>query len=229
MHKLYIIRHAQTFYNKAQADYEEQGLPLLTAEFRWDPELADSVLSPQGIFQCQSAISNAHSLQVTKVFVSPLRRALETCEILFKDHPLHPNIIVHPQLHEVLHNGHDVTAYNGIPFPEYAHYDWSLIGDTFLPDLFINPKYAEDIKNGDFLIRRTKVLELMRKVNPDILEPDFDLYRRAQRSKEIWRRELEMNSIALVTHSSFLKQFTKVNFEEKGIWLQNCEIMEFSL
>ncbi|OMJ72281.1 hypothetical protein SteCoe_29332 [Stentor coeruleus] len=229
MNKLYIIRHAQTFYNKAQAENEQQGHPHLTGEFRWNPDLADSVLSPEGISQCHSSISYAHSLQIEKVFTSPLRRALETCEILFKDHPLHPKIIVHPQLHEILHNGHDISCYNGIPFSEYAHYDWSLIGNIFLPDLFISPKYTEEIGNGDFMTRRIKILELMRKVNPDYLESDFELYKRAQKSKDIWKRELEMNSIALVTHSSFLKQFTKENYEENGTWLQNCEIMEFRL
>jgi broad specificity phosphatase PhoE len=42
------------------------------------------------------------------VFVSPLRRALETCWEIFKDHPSKPQIIVDPLFKEILESSCDV-------------------------------------------------------------------------------------------------------------------------
>mmetsp|Transcript_14052 Transcript_14052/g.14097 ORF Transcript_14052/g.14097 Transcript_14052/m.14097 type:complete len:85 (-) Transcript_14052:359-613(-) len=83
----------------------------------------DSTLTDLGIQQSREMIPQVHSLDVQIVFVSPLRRALKTCDIIFKDHPNHPPVIVHPILHERFHNAHDVSVYEGSPFQEFSHFD----------------------------------------------------------------------------------------------------------
>jgi glucosyl-3-phosphoglycerate phosphatase len=229
MGKLYLVRHAKTFYNQAQADYEAQNLDLSAAPFRWDPELCDAQLSPIGISQSHSAVSTVHGLEISKVFVSPLRRALETCKILFSNHPMQPKIIVHPILHEVLHNGHDLSCYNSAPFSGYEEFDWGLMGNVFLPELFMHEKFKGEIQDLGFVEKRAKVLEMMRRENPEFLESVEELFERAQKSKEIWRTEMEVGSVALVTHSSFLLQFTKERFEDPGIWLENCQVIDYKI
>ena len=83
-----------------------------------DKELLDCPLSDLGIKQCEEASSTASRLSnVSTVFISPLRRALQTAYLLFKNHPKFDSIkfIVHPQLRENMHTVCDV--------PE----DWDLV------------------------------------------------------------------------------------------------------
>ena len=227
MNKCFIVRHAQTFYNSAKEECEKRGESLEYASFRWDLTLADSELSDIGIRQSEDAVALAHTLNVNKVFVSPLKRALQTCEILFRNHPLQPSIIVYPELHEVLHNGHDVSSYIGEPFEEYKHFDWSLVEKDILAKRFIDQKYRNILDGIGFQEARIILLEKMKEINPEYLESEEHVFQRSQNTKSIWKEELNSSNIALVTHSSFLKQFTKRNIEENGLWLQNCEIQEY--
>ena len=61
--------------------------------------------------QCILANSFSKSLiNLKTVFVSPLRRALQTSYLLFKDHPNFKNIkfVIHPDLREIVHTVCDV-------------------------------------------------------------------------------------------------------------------------
>lgn len=229
MHKCFLIRHAQTFYNQAQEECESLGIPLENADFRWDPSLADAELSPKGVLQCEKALELVHGLNIDKVFVSPLRRALQTCEILFSTHPLKPKIIVYLGLHEVLHNGHDVSVYKGEIFEKYSHFDWSLIENDVFAKKFITDQYKEILRGVSFEDAQRVLLQKMREINPEMLESRQELCERAQRTKLEWKKEVENFDIALVTHSSFLEQFTKKEFSDSGVWLNNCEVRECDL
>jgi broad specificity phosphatase PhoE len=227
MGKLFLVRHAQTLYNLAQEQSEKAGIDHSSAEFRWDPVLADAELSCLGISQCQQARGLAHGLDIGKVFVSPLKRALQTCDLLFTDHPMHPEIIVHPVLHEVLHNGHDLSSYAGHPYPEYSHFNWSLVDSEVIFKQYLEQDYISLIQGLDHAQARTLLLSKMKEIAPNYLETETHLFNRAQYSKNIWKQEV--SNIAIVTHSSFLKQFTKNNQTDPGRWLENCEIIEYIL
>ena len=76
------------------------------------------------------SIENANSLQIHTVFVSPLRRALETAYYVFKNHPNFNNInfIVVPKLREQLYgmsdfpNNIDETIKEFLPiFPNFNY------------------------------------------------------------------------------------------------------------
>ncbi|CAG9322670.1 unnamed protein product [Blepharisma stoltei] len=233
MGKLWLIRHAQTFYNKAQYQWEEEGKSMDNAPLRWDPDLCDAELSEVGIQQCLSARDLVHTLDVHKVFVSPLKRALQTCEILFKDHPNLPQKIVHPILHEIINNGHDISSYRGAPFPEYSHYDWSLVPNEVLAPYILKNRYTEQLVGLSYDDAKSRLLEIMREINPHQVESCDELYDRAQRSKEIWRKELEEGNVALVSHSTFFNYFPAERLESgeyRGCkWLQNCEVYEYNL
>lgn len=76
---------------------------------------------------------------VRTVFVSPLRRALQTAYLLFKDHAQFSSIqfIVHPMLRENTHTVCDIPESIENVIAEYSelipHLDFSLIGSQ-LPD-----------------------------------------------------------------------------------------------
>ena len=49
-------------------------------------------------------------IHVDLVIVSPLRRALKTCDIVFADHPSSPPVIVDPTFREVLCSSNDIGS-----------------------------------------------------------------------------------------------------------------------
>lgn len=223
--KFFIIRHAQTNYNKAEQISNSLNIPHEIAEFRWDPLLVDSYLSSEGVIQCESAQPHIHSLPIDKIFVSPLRRALQTCKILFSTHPNHPKIIVSPELHEIFNNGHDISVFQGSIFEDFSEFDWSLMPENFRSWKLADECFTEELSRGDFRI--DEVLGLMRKYGR--LESVENVYQRAQKTKEIWRKEAESENVAIVTHSTFLREFSKKDFGDAGIWLENCECREYEL
>ena len=222
----YIIRHGQTHYNKAQMISEGLNEDHNTASFRWNPSLCDASLTEEGIEQCENSKAQIHQLPIHKVFVSPLRRALETCKLLFDNHPNSPKIVVFPDLHEILHNGHDVSVFDGRTFDEFSEFDWSLVENDFKSWKFADNEWKEKIQGQ---VGMAEVLDIMRQ-NPAVsIESARSVWERAQRTKEVWRREVQSGNVAIVTHSTFLREFTKERFEDNGIWLQNCECREYGL
>ena len=89
--KFIIIRHAESTYNRAYIDnvlespllgeFTEAELALKCAT---DRGLFDAPLSERGREQCQGAQPVVDSLpNISVVYVSPLRRAIETAYLLF--------------------------------------------------------------------------------------------------------------------------------------------------
>lgn len=71
---------------------------------RFDSPYRDTRLSDVGKQQCQEAQGIANQLNIHTVFVSPLRRAVETAYLVYKDHPNFENIkfIILPSMREIL-------------------------------------------------------------------------------------------------------------------------------
>jgi len=49
-------------------------------------------------------------MNIKAIFVSPLRRALETCYDMFKNHPNKPKIIISPHFRENLLSSCDIAG-----------------------------------------------------------------------------------------------------------------------
>lgn len=84
MRSVYLIRHAESHYNVGEAEIaKELGDKYLETEkyatFKFTPELMDSSITQNGVDQCVEAKNIMADKKVDIVFVSPLRRALETC------------------------------------------------------------------------------------------------------------------------------------------------------
>jgi broad specificity phosphatase PhoE len=79
-------------------------------------------LSELGVQQCDEASKLAGQLVNLKtIFVSPLRRALQTAYLLFKEHPnfLSLRFVVHPLLRENMHTVCDIPERFDIVKAEY--------------------------------------------------------------------------------------------------------------
>ena len=119
---IYFIRHAESTHN-AYANNWPQSSPMP------DPFLFDADLSPEGISQSQTLLSQTESIPPPElIVVSPLRRALSTMELGLK-HWIESGVevLVHPLAIELLDTACDV----GTPRTElvkiYPHYDFGLI------------------------------------------------------------------------------------------------------
>jgi broad specificity phosphatase PhoE len=226
--KIYLIRHAQSRYNQASAELENSGKKSQIAALKWLPQYIDVDLSEFGELQAHSAIPAAHALRLKLVFVSPLKRALRTAQILFETHPDQPRIIVHPQLSEKLKNAPDISLYTGRPYPQFNKFDWSLFSsDYFLFDIVKNP-HTEELSKSRIEDIPMKLLEVMVSLIPNKIESADDMYKRTQASKELWRRHAANGNVALVAHSNFFKFYT-MKFDSNGKvyrWMQNCEILD---
>ena len=88
-----IIRHANSTFNKRWHEAEQaieagDAQPEAFNAIIKDTDLLDCPLSDLGIKQCEDASAMANSLtNIKTVFISPLRRAMQTAHLLFKDHP----------------------------------------------------------------------------------------------------------------------------------------------
>ena len=195
---------------------------------KWQPQYIDVELSEFGEQQAHLIIPAAHALRLRIVFVSPLRRALRTAQILFENHPDQPRIIVHPQLAEKLKNAPDVSVYQGQPYSQFIKFDWSLFNsDYFLFDIVKN-SHTEKLENLPIEEIPLKLLETMVSLIPDKIETANDMLKRTQASKDLWRRHASNGNIALVAHSNFFKFYTmKFDCNQKTFrWMQNCEIID---
>ena len=95
----YFIRHAETEFNVVRAnmkikypiDYHIE--PEWLVE-RFNLEHIDSELTEKGRKQAEECREKTAGEEVDLVLVSPLRRTMQTCDIIFRDHKSKPRILV---------------------------------------------------------------------------------------------------------------------------------------
>ena len=80
-------------------------------------------------------------VDVDLVVVSPMRRAMQTCHIIFKDHPSKPSIIVEPGIREIFSSSCDIGSNLAQSMHEMPYFDYSKIAH---PDIW----YLHSIKNA---------------------------------------------------------------------------------
>jgi broad specificity phosphatase PhoE len=129
---LFIIRHATSTYNLVSREYVSLHGTHKHMPLKWDAAYIDSPLAPEGIIQAQAAKLAIQQLPISKILVSPFR-TLQTCELLFGDMPSRPPVKVCPLIAEKCGNAPDLSNFFGVPFEDFAHYDWSEL--TSSPDI----------------------------------------------------------------------------------------------
>ena len=84
-----MVRHAMSVFNyqsmKIKQKYGETSEELF--KLRASRDNIDTVQHPIGEMQCLANREAVHCLNAKYVLVSPMRRALQTSILMFKDHP----------------------------------------------------------------------------------------------------------------------------------------------
>lgn len=230
--QLYFIRHATSTYNVASREHVSQYGTRKHMPLKWDSRYVDCELSPEGVRETQEAKANIQGLSIDKILVSPFKRALQTCELLFGDMPNRPIIKVCPLIAEKCGNAPDLSTFYGTPFPEYAHYDWSALSGVeryWLLDNVQNDCTREIASRAQSQQQAQELmLEEMRRRYPEKVETKEDIFRRAEKARDLLKEELRTGNVAIVTHSNFTKHFT-LHVLGTAQWLENCGVLRVSL
>ena len=127
-----LIRHGKSIANEEHDKLSELPREERFGKWNLNKSLRDARLSKLGIDQATQASATAESLKVHTVFVSPLRRTLETTYYMFKNHPNFSkiNFIILPTLRESLNTVSDIPENIDSIKEEYQklipHLDFSL-------------------------------------------------------------------------------------------------------
>ena len=107
-----LIRHGNSTFNKLFHELEGPGYVVHPKYFDIysNLDIIDAPLSDLGIRQCLKASALVSKIKFGIVYISPLRRAIETAYYMFKDHPNFKNIefIVHPLVRENIMTTSDI-------------------------------------------------------------------------------------------------------------------------
>ena len=86
---IYFIRHAESKFNKVAEELEKKygekecsDAEEYTQE-KFSHTYLDVEITEHGILQCQEARKKMEDIDVDVILVSPMRRALRTCSIIF--------------------------------------------------------------------------------------------------------------------------------------------------
>jgi broad specificity phosphatase PhoE len=205
MGKLFYLRHGQTPFNLRNKEWHDAGDPLSEMDFQFSMEFVDPPLTKVGEGQILEHKASLLSLSIEKVFVSPMLRTLQTCDLLFKDVENAPKATVLPLVTEWIHVNHDAPAWpNDYPriFPSF---DWSIMpGDYFIKSLLQN-KYTEGLDPNNYL---SSLLTTMKNIFPSVVESREELYNRTRAFKVFIREEIQDKNVLIVGHSAFFRHLT---------------------
>lgn len=228
MNPFYIIRHAQSRANLAELEAIKAGRDYRESRHMWDLSLADPRLTDYGQSQVKAAREKAHQISVRKVFVSPLKRTLQTCHGLFQNHPLRPQIVVCPWLTEQLGTISEASLLTHKPDPEFDSWDWSLfnsVANDYWQFSVITTHKLQALRTEfkDVHIFLKILAKQMEALYPDWLENPHEMGFRFDQMRNLLVQELARGPIALVGHQSYFKQLTLREHGKPEV-LENCEI-----
>jgi len=250
---VYMIRHGESEYNIAQMKAfksEKEIKENEDVEVKFCKELIDCSLSEKGVQQSLKCGEEVRNLDIAYILVSPLRRALMTCQNILKNHPNPPKVIVHPGIRERMQSNCDI----GSPaedlekeFPNFDfsllkelenHYWWYLYGlprdihDQMLKHIAETYTTPEDQK----ALASGLILEKMKAGWPVKLEPQAHLVLRVQEFvidlKERIKKLTGKSKILMIGHSRCWETLTAESYGPDGEpigakWLNNCELYEY--
>lgn len=241
--KFLLIRHGESEFNYTR----ENSIDGLSAFY--NKSLTDCAITEKGRTQCLLANEKVQKFPISIVLVSPLKRALQTAQNIFKNHPDKPKLYVVPYLRERVSATCDLSTVDfDEPNKEFEDCDWSYMKKIYadkknywlaeelsqikgIPELIAETKKEEQIhKFSDKIESLIKSSEGKEK---DKLEKVKDFQRSIDKLmdfiKQIKENEgIENNKyIAIVCHFGTLKFLMKTMDDKlSNVVFNNCEIKE---
>jgi hypothetical protein len=237
---VFIQRHAKSIANeeydkiKDHSNFEELEKWIL------DPRLRDPKLCESGVRQWLEARSLVKHFKIHTIFVSPLRRSLETAYHVYKDHSDFESIrfIILPSIRESLNTSSDIPSDIDSIISEFKEVfprlDSSLLDDCedrkhyFIKDLQsdVSEVMTSDLKDDENDQLGSNAYELFikesKKIFPARLESKWNVFDRAVRSKNYIKNYIRINQIPkdqkviILSHMIYFYMHT-------GTWDWKCD------
>jgi bisphosphoglycerate-dependent phosphoglycerate mutase len=250
--KIILARHAQSYANLLE------GNPNDPHHERLSRSVMDADITELGLNQSIELGEKLENKNITIVYVSPLRRALETALAAFKNHPNKPKLVCLPILRESLYSASDFPndIQKTIEDPSFKDVDFSLFDRYqdkklyWLEDsceLEVKSKIYEEIQVRGIQDDYDKILdlgnELLEKavkggeVNYNGLETNVALFERSLLVKNVLRDLVsglkEGEKAVAMTHFLLLKAISAKGLTGHDIYgyikFKNCDFWELEL
>lgn len=106
--KVIYIRHGETSYNKDSHEADKKS-DMELIEIKYNEKYLDCKLNENGIKQSEELRSTLNTININKVYCSPLNRCIQTCIYSLAEHPQKDSIeiIIIPEASEIIHTIHD--------------------------------------------------------------------------------------------------------------------------
>jgi len=251
----YIVRHGESEFNIQQMKAHNSEVEIKdneNFEVKFCKELIDCPLSSRGVEQSLECGKTVEKLNIAYVLVSPLRRALMTCENIFKNHPNPPKVFVHPGLRERMQSNCDIGSGMDELQKEFPKYDFSLLSSFDKPHfwyIYGLPKEAQDQLFKEIVERHPTLeeeksngkyvaLEKIKGLFPIRIETQEYLNERVKETRKDIRKRVDeaknQGKVLMIGHSRFWESLTAESFTADGEpigakWLKNCEVCEIKL
>jgi len=188
--------------------------------------------------------------------VSPLRRTLETCRIIFENHKNAPKIYAHPLLRELQCSSCDIPSSVDVLERDFPEVDFSLV-KAFekshlwflyqISDTDVVQYVHEQIKLNVTVVEEEAkyagllLLQKMKELFPELIEPKSDAFKRSKTLLEDIMNRMkdftEEGEVCLVGHGGILAALTSLKYTEdkyakdwfQGVNLENAQIYFHSL
>ena len=96
---------------------------------KFSHQYLDVEITELGLKQAEEARQKMQQEKVDLVLVSPMRRALHTCDIIFQGHPDKPQVVVEPAFREIMESSNDLGSEIAESKAKYPHFDFSHVND----------------------------------------------------------------------------------------------------
>jgi broad specificity phosphatase PhoE len=235
-----FIRHGESFINTFKKDN------LKIEEISEDKRkiITDADLTSLGYSQAEETREKLKEIKIDLVYTSPLYRTLRTTQILFKNHPSNPKVVVLPLIREIFFSSHDIPKELSVIKSEFPSFDFSLIENLNEPDLWLFNSFVCSNKKEEFLKRYEesdeerlkKIVRILSESNNYFDETRLEIAQRCLLVKNIIEKEFQKgrDKIVLVSHAYFISTFIADDIDEMGSVkkrriINNCEVVEFNL
>ena len=140
--KVLMMRHARSDFN--EITMRSTGIHNFSSRA---PFLKDAKLSYKGVIECRELGKTFQELGIKLIFVSPMRRCLETAFYIFDGlkSAHYPKIIVNPNLMERVARIVELPTFftEAMKMSQYKHFDFSGMKQAMLSPLWDFPLYDE--------------------------------------------------------------------------------------
>jgi broad specificity phosphatase PhoE len=247
---IYLIRHGESEFNLAvKKANENKGNELYAedASIRFVTDHIDCGLSETGKEQSENAATAVKDLDIKHVFCSPLRRAIQTAKIIFKNHKNRPKIIALPAAREIQASNCDIGSSVEVLEKEFPDVDFTHVRTLAKPHVWFLHHVPHQTLRDDLLAKtyedpveeakkaQLTILESMK--NTESLEDWYALQERTIAFKEHFKKLISAleGEVCLVGHFMIFKMLTSTEYDPKtgnptnGKRFANAEVCYYPL